>query len=170
MGVKLAVFRSVTPCRLGDRYQRFGGAYCLHTQGRRLKSKATGSFERCVTINRTTRRHIPERRNLQACARECVYLFNDARSANCALVGCLLGLLFYPEDGNSMPVRNVRKLLPGYSASRRGRRYSPVQFELLIDSGIFFSKGLSQSGQKCSVLRRLSSFIARRWLNKSRLG
>jgi hypothetical protein len=82
-----------------------------------LKMEATYSSETLADFQWNTRRYIPGDRILYN--RRCENL-KSYRAC------CLLGLLFDPEAGGSMFLRNVRKLLPDYTASypRRQSTYS----------------------------------------------
>jgi hypothetical protein len=79
---KSSVFWDITPCSPLSVNRRFGGSYRLHLQGRKisqarnrcqagskensglLKTEATCFSEMSVDFKRTTRRYIPEDRNL----------------------------------------------------------------------------------------------------------
>jgi hypothetical protein len=56
----------------------------------------------------------------------CLHLHGQSKASCLLLDGCLLELLFAPEDGGSMFLRNISKLLLDYTASHTERYYSSV--------------------------------------------
>jgi hypothetical protein len=68
--MKYTIFWDVTPSRMVEVHQCFGGTYCLHIQSKEVMSKKRAASE-------------------------------------ALLAGCLLGLLFDPEDGGNMFLRNL---------------------------------------------------------------
>jgi hypothetical protein len=67
----MTVFRNVTPRNLADKYQYFGGTYCLHLEGcSTVKMKVADSSATLVPTYQTTRFHIPEHCNRNFQCRE----------------------------------------------------------------------------------------------------
>jgi hypothetical protein len=44
----IMVFRDVTPNILADKYQHFGGTFCMHLQGRRRRSRFDHKVGSCL--------------------------------------------------------------------------------------------------------------------------
>jgi hypothetical protein len=73
------VFRTLTPCRLVGRYQRFGGTYCLHLQGWRIFF-----YETMVSVHESTWGHDPEEQNRHFRRRENLKFYSGVR---CVIYG-----------------------------------------------------------------------------------
>jgi hypothetical protein len=80
IAIKMIMFWAVTPCGLVDRYQRFGGKYCLHLQGWRWKQRrlvfltlrSVSASETWVSFYHVTRRNVQEDNNFQTCRSDIV--------------------------------------------------------------------------------------------------
>jgi hypothetical protein len=82
-----------------DRYQCFGQTRCLHLQvASEVLSKGNSDLNRIILIPR----------GLQTQPSLCLYLCH---------IFSMIRLLFYPEDGGSILIQNVRKYLPDYTVS-----------------------------------------------------
>jgi len=70
----------VTPCRLVNSYQRFGGACCFHLQGIRRQHTPPK-----VSLHQSTRYNIPEDVDLDQNPRENLKSRNDGDVTSCRL-------------------------------------------------------------------------------------
>jgi hypothetical protein len=85
------VFCDRTPYSLVKVYQRFRGTYCLHLEGLRV-SQATSKMQAASRASRCLR-----------------------------LAGCLPGLFWNSEHGDSIFLQNIYEYLPDYTLSQLGR-------------------------------------------------